>query len=139
MRRTSRWAATLALAILLAPLSACETRSLTLRIEGFGDGRVDGIWLWRLSEESGRFERTCRIELGDPFLAGEVEKVSYAQICGDEGGGLPLEATIERSEDDPDVIVIDLWYFRWDAPGSFKASLFTSEGESALSPVPVTL
>ena len=139
MRRIARWASTLALAFLLLPLAGCEMRGLTLRIADFGDGRVDGVWLWRLSEESGRFERVCRIDLGDPFVLNNAERLSYRQSCETGQAGMLLETAVERPVEEPEAILVDLWYLRREAPGTYKASLFTEAGESPLSPTSVTL
>jgi hypothetical protein len=137
MPRTLRWCATFALALLLAPLAACEPRSLTLRFASFGAGEVDGIWLWRLAEATGRFERACRIDFDGPYVEDQVERVGYRQACLD--AGLALEAEVARPADSPEAVLVDLWYLRWEESGTYKASLFGASGESALSTTAVTL
>ena len=135
--------AALALMLLLLPtVLGCETKSVTLVIPGFGSGNIDGIWLWRFVEAKGKYVRACRIELDDPTVTSSgAEEVSYLQVCdGQPGvGGMNLKATINRPPTDPNTIVVRLWYFRFAAPGQFRASAYNSAGESGLSPTAIPL
>jgi hypothetical protein len=117
---------------LVGPLTACETKSVTVQIPAFGAGAVDGIWLWRLSETSNSFERMCRIDIGDSAVTASGEMVDYIQDC-EEHAGVMLKTKVDRLPSDPQTVVLDLWYMRWEDPGVYKASAYNSGGESALS------
>ena len=56
MRRMLRSGAALWM-LLLFPLTACETKRVWLEFPAFGDGSVEGVWLWRRSDASGAWER----------------------------------------------------------------------------------
>jgi len=136
----SRVALALAL-LLLAPALGCETKAVTIAIPGYGLGDVDGIQLWRLDESTGRYVRVCRLEIGVPRTpkAG-VEVLPYLQVCAAPGQiGMDMQATISRLPTDPSTIVVKLFYFRFAAPGQYRASSYNSAGESALSPTALTL
>ena len=136
MTRKSTLLSHLALTCMLLLLSfGCETRAVTMEIPGFGDASIEGVWLWRLSESTGKYQRTCRLELYDPELdASGSEVVPYLQVCDTPGEiGMDLNATVSRLPADPDTIVVTMWYFRYRDPGQFKASAYNAAGESPLS------
>jgi len=138
--RRSRWTCALLVLLALAPLSGCVVSQVSMEIPSFGDGDVDGIWLWRLSSTTNQYERDCRITLSSPDvdLKGK-EFVSYTQQCSSHGD-VNLGAYIHRSPSDPNTITLVLWYTRWQStPGSYKASAYNGAGESALSATAVTL
>jgi hypothetical protein len=126
-----------ALALLFAvlPMMGCETKALTLAIPGFGNGNIDGLWLWRLAETTGRYERACKIQLSDPQkTASGMELLPYLQVCDSPNEyGMNMSAEVHRLTGDPSTIVVKLWYFRWADPGQFRASSYNSVGESPLS------
>jgi hypothetical protein len=123
-----------ALSLLL--LVGCETKGVSVEIPGFDDAAVEGIWLWRLSETSGDYERICLIELipGD-----DASSVDYIQRCDLSGDGMLLEARLQALTGDPTGARLDLWYVRWEEPGAYRASLVNEWGESELSPTPIPL
>lgn len=123
----------LALVFLWVPLTGCETKRVWLEVGDFGTSAIEGIWLWRLSEQSGSYERICRIPFGAVVAEGGAESLPYAQECEDGRTGIALEAAIERSAPDPDTIRVALWYMRWEDPGTYKVSTYGADGESALS------
>ena len=131
MRRMLRSGAALWL-LLLFPLTACETKRVWLDLPAFGDGSVEGVWLWRRSDASGAWERTCRIPFLDYQQAGARETLTYTQECEDERAGLELSSRIERPET-PDTVRVSLWYMRWEDPGTYRVSAYGPNGESALS------
>jgi predicted small secreted protein len=130
---------TLAAVLLAMPLTACETKVLSVQLQGYGeDGAIEGLWLWRQSATGG-YERVCRIDfLGIHENAG-VEKLRYVQNCLDDHLGLELRADIERVANDPSTVVVHLWYMRWEDPGSYRGSAFNAAGESELSASTVAL
>jgi hypothetical protein len=123
-----------AAALLLAiPLAGCETKPLTVQLPGFGDGAIDGLWLWRQSATGG-YERICRIDfLGLHQNGGGFEVLRYIQNCLDEHPGLELRARVERAIGDPSTALVHLWYMRWEDPGSYRGTAFNVYGESGLS------
>lgn len=132
MRRILRSGAALWLLLSLVPLTACETKRVWLELPSFADGSIEGIWLWRRSDASGAWERTCRI----PFLgyeaAGSRESVTYTQECEDARAGFELSSRLDGAET-PDTVRVGLWYMRWEDPGTYRVSAYGPSGESALS------
>ena len=131
MRRMLRSGAALWL-LLLFPLTACETRRVWLELPAFGDGSVEGVWLWRRSDASGAWERTCRIPFLEQAQVGSRETLTYTQECEDERAGFELSSRLEHPET-PDTVLVSLWYMRWENPGTYKVSAYGPSGESALS------
>lgn len=131
MVRSSRVLA-LVLSLFVFPLSACEAKRVWVELPHFGDGAVDGIWLWRLSE-AGAWERYCHLPLGDVEANGERESIAYQQECGEQDLGFDMRAEVERDAVDPATIRLGLWYLRWEDPGTYRVSSHGPEGESALS------
>ena len=120
----------------LVPLFGCETKRVWLQLEGVGDGSVEGIWLWRLSNTLGSYERVCRIPFGDQQVVGTTESFHYVQECGDggqDGIGFDLRTDLKRSTPTQTKVTIGLWYMRWEDPGVYKVSSYGLDGESALS------
>ena len=123
-----------ALALCAFSLVGCETKRLWLQVKGLDDGIVEGVWLWRLSEESGIYERACRI----PFAAeadavGDLQTLVYTQDCEDGHAGFELSAQIKRSESRPDTVTVGLWYIDWNDAGVYKVSSYGHYGETSLS------
>ena len=80
----------LALTLLLFPLVGCEPKQVWLELPAFGSGDVDGVWLWRLSESTAGYERTCRITLDDPKHVNGLEQLGYRQECVAEDAPVEL-------------------------------------------------
>jgi hypothetical protein len=124
------------LTLLLAavPMLGCEPKEITLALPGFGNGSIDGVWIWHLAS-SGQYERACRLQLSDTQTTPTgIEILPYVQVCSaaDEVG-MNMSAKVVRLSGDPSTIIVKLWYFRWVDPGQFKASAYNSAGESPLS------
>jgi hypothetical protein len=123
----------LLLPLLALPLTGCETKRIWVELPSFGDGTVDGVWLWRLDGESGEYVRQCQLPIGDVETIEEREAVYYDQDCGDAPFEWNLHAAVERSPEQPDTVRLGLWYMRWEDPGTYKLSAYGADGESALS------
>jgi hypothetical protein len=123
----------LALALCAFSLVGCESNRVWIQLTGLDNGNAEGIWLWRLSESSGAYERTCRIVFGQPEFVGEREWLAYTQECGDASTGLKLRTTLKRSPENPETVTVGLWYLRWGDPGAYKVSSYGVYGETALS------
>jgi len=127
----------LGLALLLA---GCGISSVTIELPTFGQGDVDGIWLWKLSATSGQYERSCRITLSNSKSTPQGETVTYLEDCVNGHPGLKMQAFIQRNPGDLMTATIQLYYFRWeDETGSYKASAYNAAGESPLSSTTITL
>lgn len=139
--RRPRWThACAVLVFALLPLSGCETSSVTIQLSGFGQGSVDGIWFWKLSTQTGQYERSCRLAISNAHAGPQGETVSYMQDCVSGEPGVRMQASLVRSPTDPDTVTLQLWYFRFqDETGTYKASAYNTAGESALSPTTITL
>lgn len=123
----------LALALCAFSLVGCESKRVWLQLTGLDNGNTEGIWLWRLSETSGAYERNCRIVLGEHAYAGGTEWLEYSQDCGDGNTAQEMRTALERSSEDPEVVTAGFWYVRWENPGTYKVSSYGFYGETALS------
>lgn len=132
MPRMFRIIALALLSLVALPLTGCETKRIWIELPSFGDGSVDGIWLWRLAD-SGEYERQCNIPIGDVETVGSAESVYYDQDCGDVLFEWNLYAAVERSPEDAGTVRLGLWYMRWENAGVYKLSAYSADGESALS------
>jgi len=121
------------LALCVSSLVGCESKLVWLQVTGLDDGSAEGIWLWRLSEQSGAYERVCRIAFGQPQSVGGIEWLEYAQDCGDGRTTLKLRTALKRSPASPETATLGLWYLRSEAPGAYKVSSYGISGETALS------
>jgi hypothetical protein len=122
-----------ALALLLFPLVGCEPKKFWLELPTFGSGAIDGVWLWRLSEATDSYERTCRLTLYDPEAVNGREQLRYRQDCDAWDAGFELSAALERDPNNPDAVTLGIWYLRHEDPGLYKVSSYGEQGESALS------
>lgn len=121
------------LALCVFSLVGCESKFAWLQVTGLDDGSTEGIWLWRLSEQSGTYERTCRIAFDQPQSVGGIEWLEYAQNCGDGSTTLKLRTSLTRSPASPETATVGLWYLSSKAPGAYKVSSYGIYGETALS------
>jgi len=117
-------------------LLGCETKGVIVEVPDFEASAIEAIWLWRLSETSGEYERVCRIELAP---GADEASIAYIQRCPEWGDGYLLSAQIEPIPGDPSGALLDLWYMRFEDPGTYRASLVNEWGESDLSPTPIPL
>lgn len=138
MRFTSVARLVVALALLVAPITGCDTRTIQVRLPGFGAGRTDGIWLWRL--EAGSYRRICRFDLSDPYSSGGAEVLVYWQSCTDGRPSSPAwQASVERLPSDPSTVTLVLIYRPNGSLAPHRATAFNAAGESALSSTSLTL
>jgi hypothetical protein len=124
----------LAAALLSLALGGCESTELTIEIPSFGDGNVEGLWLWKLSETTGQYERSGRIALSAPQSGPEGETLDYLEDCSNGRGGIGHRTWLERSPGDPATVTVALVYIPCDGlGGTYRASAYNQAGESALS------
>lgn len=141
MRRRRLRGALLALSLLAIPTLGCEAKKLQIQLESFFSSEIDGIFLFRADTLDGPFERVCEIRFSDfrtiVRRGNQVERIRYLQNCLDGQQGTPallLETTARHPEDgDPDAILLELWYLRFEPTGFYKATAFNAAGESPLS------
>ncbi len=122
-----------ALALCSFSLVGCETKRLWLQVTGIDDGIIEGVWLWRLSEQSGSYERACRFLFGGETGFGDIESLAYTQECEDGQTGYALTVPVKRSQNQPDTITVGLWYLDWVGAGVYKVSSYGLYGETSLS------
>jgi hypothetical protein len=128
----------LALALLVAPITGCQTSTIRVQLPLFRSGDVDGIWLWRL--EAAGYERVCRFDISDAYLSGGREVVTYLQTCLDgRPASAQWQATVERLPSSPNTVTVVLLYQPFGAVATHSASAFNRAGESALSTSTLTL
>ena len=119
--------------LLLFALPGCEYKSITVRFHQLERDRVEGVRLWRQSDDAGGLE-----EMGAIVFAGirdvkGVETLFYTQLNPDGSEGYPLRSPITRHAEDPDQVTVRLWYARWEDPGWFRVTAFNHVGESPIS------
>lgn len=132
--------AVLALALLGLPFTTgCEMRTVQIQLPGYGDGAIDGIWLWK--QISGTWTRVCRIDFTDRRITQQGETLSYVQNCinGKVRRGVVLPTPIARNPSAPSTITVELIYLRYEAAGTYRATAFNAAGESPLSTTSTTL
>ena len=138
MHRTRPWRARrlVASALVLLPLGGCATTLLTIEIPGFGE--VEGIWLWRLSEASGQYERAGSVAISQPYQGPDGESVDYVESCSNGPIGKAHQAALARSSSDPNDVTLEILYVSCDGVGgAYKVSAYGQAGESPLSPTAV--
>ena len=135
--RSGRLWRLLASALLCVPFAGCEITLLTIGIPDFD--HVDGIWLWRLSDATGQYERSGRIQF-TPLEAGpQGEALGYRETCANGVVGIANQAWLSRSTGDPSTATVSLHYLSCEAPGgTYRASAYNGAGESVLSATTVT-
>jgi hypothetical protein len=132
-QRRRAWRA-LVPALLLLPLGGCAACLLRIEVPGFGDGTVEGVWLWRLSTVTGQYERSSRLVFSAPVLGPDGETVDFALQCVNGSPSSQASATVEPSSSDPTTATLSLYYTSCDGlPGTYRASAYNEAGESALS------
>ncbi|MDJ0869673.1 MAG: hypothetical protein QNK03_26470 [Myxococcota bacterium] len=125
---------------LVLPLVGCETKKLSIAVQAFGDGNVDGIWLWRLDETSGEYLRVCDLRFTDSYVGEDGrEYLGYRQHCPGGSPGVDLRASFVRDDQSPDTIGIEIYYMRWEETGTYRATAYNAGGESVLSPSSVQI
>ena len=133
----SRWLAGVAVILMALPLTACEWVQVGIRIPDFESSQVEGVWIWRFSEETEEFERVAQIQM-DPESSEGGSIVSYQIDYGEGTEPYHLWADLVPDED-PDALNVVLWYPRVGAPGFYRASSYNAAGESPLSAEMVAL
>lgn len=124
----------LALSLFSLPvLSGCELRTFYIQLPGYGNGTIQGLWLWK--QVSGRWTRVCRIDFTDRRITEQGETLFYAQNCvdGKVKRGIGLSSPIARGRTDAATITVELVYLRYEDAGSYRATAFNAYGESPLS------
>lgn len=127
-----------ALVSLLPFVSGCDYRSVSIEIPGFDAFQVEGVWLWKLNETTGRYERAGGIRLHRdtpaedwwPTLSSGAEVIAYSNTAQED---VVLPAEVIRDPAKPDRVTLRLLYLNTDEPGSFRATIFNAAGESDLS------
>ena len=122
-----------ALALCALSLAGCDTKRLWLQVSGLDDGVTDGVWLWRLSEVNGTYERTCRFAFEGTDAVGNLETLAYIQECDDGRLSSNFSVPINRSPNQPDTVTVGLRYQNWFGAGVYKISSYGLYGETSLS------
>jgi len=133
LRGLLRLSLALAFAIGFGSLVGCSAPLLKIQLPGFYNGSVDGVWLWRRLA-SGYYQRVCRIDFSNAYVAGGTEIVDYQQTCLDgRPPSPPWSAPVARLPGNYSTVTLGLMYRRNGVPLTHKASAFNAAGESALS------
>lgn len=125
-------------------LPGCYLQAVRMYLPGFNDGDVDGVWLWKLNENSNTYERLCRFDFSDPVDGSVRETIFYSQHCLYSHRSGTVKARVIRDPDNPGNIYLTVFYamFRFSITdgiyfnrdnGEYKATAFNSFGESDLS------
>ena len=133
MRTARRGTPALALAFLVLFAVGCSVESLKIQLSSFGEGNVDGIWLWRL-QPSGVYARECRFQISNPYQENGTEVIYYDEICNNGANGPRLEAQVQRPATDSEAATLMLIFQPIDStPGTYRATAYNASGESAMS------
>ena len=139
MRTARRGTPALALALLVLSAVGCSVESLKIQLSSFGEGNVDGIWLWR-QQGSGDYTRECIFQISNPYFENDTEVISYDQKCLNGTVGARLEAQVQRQANNPASVTLVLMYQRVDGvAGAYRATAYNASGESAMSSTAVEL
>lgn len=134
IRMFRRMPALLGLVACLAGSVGCDLQWIRVTIPDFESKVVTGVWVWRLSEQTGQFVRDTEIEIGDVYVPQEgIELVSVVTTTGPLGERATLPTGLERDAADPDRVTLKLGFTRLSAPGTFKVSTYNAAGDSPLS------
>ena len=124
--------AVLACATLLLA-TGCDTPLITIRIPGFDSSEVEGIGIWRESDQGGEWELVSEIGLDVGEVPGSGYEIAYYPFELDDGSSITLTAGVERSGGASEDITVRLIWNRHTPPGVFRASAYNAAGHSALS------
>ena len=129
MPRSFRHVFPLALVVLVLPLLACNPSWLTVEIPDFNSKRVEGVWIWRLSQSNQYMRDTLIVFQGVTTLtSGQV--LNYAIYSN--AGNMALTTAIDHNATNSDVVTLKLGFLA-GPPGVFKVSTYNGAGESPLS------
>lgn len=127
------------LALSATSLQGCALGWFTISIPDFASKSVDGVWLWRLSPETGFYERDTQIVLGMPSLQPDGEWLTYDATPLDGSPIVPGTSQVVRSADDPDHVTLQLLFSRTEDAGTYRATTYNEAGDSPLSAEAVAL
>ncbi len=116
--------------VFLLGLTACEYRPVSMQLPSFFTAGIDELWFWRRDEGADTFVRSGHMRLTG--LRGPVgnQMLAYTMYSPEGEEHLTCTVPIEVVEDS---FVVELWFSRWEEPGTFKVSARNVAGESPLS------
>lgn len=123
--------ATLALAAI--PFQGCTLGCFTIAIPDFGSKSVQGVWLWRLSPETGLFERDVRFVFAAPVQQPGGEALDYQAAPADGSAPIPATTYVVRDPANPDHVTVQLVFSHADETSYYRASTYNGAGDSVLS------
>lgn len=133
-RRFRRLPALLGLVACVAGGVGCDLQWVNVTIPDYDSKQVKGVWVWRLSEQSGQFVRDTEIEFIEPIEGtGGFELLRVETTTGPLGERASMPTGIERDVSNPDRVTLKLGFTRLSAPGEFKVSTYNTVGDSPLS------
>ena len=130
MHRYLRRALALPLVALALCLLACDPSWFTVEIPDFGSNQIQGVWVWRFSEQSRHFERDTLIHFDGVTYLNSGFALLYTAYSSQ--GDLSLTAGIVPCATNPAAITVTLAFDR-GASGVFRVSTYNAVGESSLS------
>lgn len=133
MRRWLRPTVLGLLCLATTPLQGCTLGWFTLSIPDFTSKAVEGVWLWRLSPETGEWERDTQITFGAPALQADGEWLEYQAMPLDGAQPVPGTSQVVRNAENPDHVTLQLLFSRVEEAGTYRASTYNHAGDSALS------
>jgi hypothetical protein len=124
-----------ALALAVIPLQGCSLSFVTIAIPDFSSKAVQGVWLWRLSDQTGLYEREAQFTFQAPVQGAQGEKLDYSVA---PQGGSPLfgaSTYVVRDEVNPDQVYLQLIYGRDSTATAayYRASTYNQLGDSPLT------
>lgn len=143
--RIVRHALLVAVALLVLPLFACRWYGVTVLIPDFDTSQVEGVWFWRLSQDTGQYVRDGQIVFADQAHTLDDGRVLLPYTLLTNDGLLvhdSLATVLDRDSTNPDRVTLNLQYAALDKAGmspSYRVSSYNAAGDSALSDETVVL
>ncbi len=134
MRRSVRCLAVVAAVLWIVPFTGCRLAEVvTIRITDFDSSEVEGVWMWRLSDETNMYERSTELHIMEVSQVGDREYLNYAIRDAEGRASLVLPAEIIRDPQNPDSVELSFFVVLFEGDGTFRASTYNEAGESPLS------
>lgn len=137
--RIARHALLVAIALLVLPLFACRWYGVTVLVPDFDSSEVEGVWFWRLSQDTGQYVRDGQIVFEDQaYTMDDGRELLPYSLLTDDGILIhdALATVLARDSTNPDRVTLKLQYAAINKAGmspTYRVSSYNAAGDSALS------
>ncbi len=110
----------------------CDVPTFRVQIPGFVTDAVEGIWVYRRSPKTGRYQRFAQIQFTERLTSGSNEIQRF--VVSSSQGSLTLQSRIQWTSGRRDDARLDLAFVKVaTTPAQFKFTSYNAAGESSLS------